>query len=96
VTIAFKSPQLSQYNKFFDLALPVLVGIVVDVIVNHEDSIIALLGVKDVYGQFLILSLLTVITWILKTLFKYAYRSLWRNLGQNIQNSLGINAYKHL
>ncbi|WP_174763574.1 hypothetical protein [Anabaena sp. UHCC 0204] len=64
MTIPFKSPQLSQYNKFFDLALPVLIGIVVDVVVNLEDSIIARLGVKDVYGQFLILSLLTVITWI--------------------------------
>ncbi|WP_174764080.1 hypothetical protein [Anabaena sp. UHCC 0253] len=64
MTIVFKFPPLSQYNKFFDLALPVLIGIVVDVVVNQEDSIIDRLGVKDVYGQFLILSLLTVITWI--------------------------------
>ena len=86
----------SILNKVFDLAPPVLIGIAVDVVVKQEDSIIARLGVKDIYGQFLILSLLTVITWVLESLFEYAYKLLWRNLGQNIQHNLRLDAYKHL
>jgi len=66
------------------------------VVVKQQDSIIARLGVKDIYGQFLILSLLTVITWVLESLFEYALKLLWRNLGQNIQHNLRLDAYKHL
>ncbi|QEI41258.1 Putative multidrug export ATP-binding/permease protein [Dolichospermum sp. UHCC 0315A] len=86
----------SILNKVFDLAPPVLIGIAVDVVVKQQDSIIARLGVKDIYGQFLILSLLTMITWVLESLFEYAYKLLWRNLGQNIQHNLRLDAYKHL
>ncbi len=86
----------SILNKIFDLAPPVLIGIAVDVVVKQQDSIIARLGVKDIYGQFLILSLLTVITWILESLFEYCLKLLWRNLGQNIQHNLRLDAYKHL
>ena len=86
----------SILNKIFDLAPPVLIGIAVDVVVKQQDSIIARLGVKDIYGQFLILSLLTVITWILESLFEYCLKLLWRNLGQNVQHNLRLDAYKHL
>jgi ATP-binding cassette subfamily B protein len=86
----------SFLNKIFDLAPPVLIGIAVDVVVKQQDSIIARLGVKDIYGQFLILSLLTVITWILESLFEYCLKLLWRNLGQNVQHNLRLDAYKHL
>lgn len=86
----------STLNKFFDLAPPVLVGIAVDVVVQQHDSIIARLGVKDIYGQFLILSLVTVITWVLESVFEYCYKLLWRNLAQNIQHNLRVDAYNHL
>lgn len=86
----------SILNKIFDLSPPVLIGIAVDVVVKQQDSIIARLGVKDIYGQFLILSLLTVITWILESLFEYCFKLLWRNLGQNVQHNLRLDAYKHL
>ncbi|MFM8004848.1 MAG: ABC transporter transmembrane domain-containing protein, partial [Dolichospermum sp.] len=86
----------SILNKFFDLAPPVLIGMAVNVVVKQDNSIIAGLGVKDIYGQFLSLSLLTVITWVLESLFEYAYKLLWRNLGQNIQHNLRLSAYKHL
>ncbi|MCC5634279.1 ABC transporter ATP-binding protein/permease [Nostoc sp. CHAB 5844] len=86
----------SILNKLFDLAPPGLIGVAVDVVVKQQDSIIAQLGVKDVFGQFLILSLLTVIIWILESVFEYAYAKLWRNLAQNIQHNLRLDAYKHL
>jgi ATP-binding cassette subfamily B protein len=86
----------SIFNKVFDLAPPVLIGIAVDVVVKQQDSIIAQLGIKNISGQFVVLALLTVITWVLESFFEYRYKLLWRNLGQNIQHNLRLDAYKHL
>jgi ATP-binding cassette subfamily B protein len=86
----------SILNKIFDLAPPALIGIAVDVVVQQQDSIIARWGIKDVFGQFLILSILTVIIWILESVFEYAYARLWRNLAQTIQHELRQDAYNHL
>ncbi|MDH6056306.1 ABC transporter ATP-binding protein [Umezakia ovalisporum] len=86
----------SILNKLFDLAPPALIGIAVDVVVKQQDSIIAQFGVKNIFGQFLILSLLTVITWVLESFFEYRYKLLWRNLAQKIQHNLRLDAYKHL
>ena len=86
----------SILNKLFDLAPPALIGFAVDVVVKQQDSIIAQWGVKDVFGQFLILSVLTVIIWILESVFEYAFARLWRNLAQNVQHDLRLDAYKHL
>lgn len=86
----------SILNKLFDLAPPGLIGIAVDVVVKQQDSIIAQLGVKDIFGQFFILSFLTAIIWILESVFEYAYARLWRNLAQDIQHDLRLDAYKHL
>lgn len=86
----------SILNKIFDLAPPALIGIAVDVVVKQQDSLIARWGVKDVFGQFLILSILTVIVWILESVFEYAYARLWRNLAQTIEHELRLDAYGHL
>ena len=86
----------SILNKIFDLAPPLLIGIAVDVVVKQKDSIIARWGVKDIFSQFLILSILTVIIWILESVFEYAYARLWRNLAQKIQHELRLDAYKHI
>jgi ATP-binding cassette subfamily B protein len=86
----------SILNKLFDLAPPALIGIAVDVVVKKQDSIIARWGVSDVFGQFLILAVLTVIIWILESAFEYAYARIWRNLAQNIQHDLRLDAYEHL
>jgi ATP-binding cassette subfamily B protein len=86
----------SILNKIFDLAPPVLIGVAVDVVVNQKDSLIAQLGIKDTFGQFLILSVLTVIIWILESAFEYAYGRLWRNLSQTIEHQLRLDAYQHL
>jgi ATP-binding cassette, subfamily B, bacterial len=86
----------SVCNKIFDLAPPALIGIAVDVVVKKQDSIIAQLGIKDIFGQFLIISLLTIVIWILESVFEYAYERLWRNLAQNIQHDLRLDAYSHL
>lgn len=86
----------SILNKVFDLAPPALIGIALDVVVKKQDSIIAQVGIKDVFGQFLILALLTAVTWILESVFQYFYNLLWRKLAQNIQHNLRLDAYSHL
>lgn len=86
----------SVLNKIFDLAPPALIGIAVDVVVQRQDSIIARWGIEDVFSQFLILSVLTVIIWILESIFEYAYDRKWRNLAQRIQHELRLDAYNHL
>lgn len=86
----------SVLNKLFDLAPPVLIGLAVDVVVKQQDSWIAGLGVPGIRGQFLVLAVLTVITWGLESAFQYAYSVLWRNLAQTIQRDLRVEAYSHL
>ena len=86
----------SILNKLFDLAPPALIGLAVDIVVRQQDSTIARLGVKDIFWQFLILSFLTVVIWVLESLFEYGYKRIWRNLAQNIQHDLRLDAYGHL
>ncbi|MBE9212416.1 ABC transporter ATP-binding protein [Plectonema cf. radiosum LEGE 06105] len=86
----------SILNKLFDLAPPVLIGFAVDVVVKQENSTIASWGITDIFWQFLILSFLTVVIWVLESIFEYALETLWRNLAQSIQHDLRLDAYKHL
>jgi ATP-binding cassette subfamily B protein len=86
----------SILNKIFDLAPPALIGAAVDVVVKQQDSLIAQLGVKDIFGQLLILTFLSFIIWGLESVFEYAYARLWRNLAQLIQHDLRLDAYGHL
>ena len=86
----------SVLNKIFDLAPPALIGAAVDVVVKRQDSIIAQFGIRDTFAQLVTLSILSFIIWSLESLFEYAYARLWRNLAQNIQHSLRLDAYGHL
>ncbi|WP_223294493.1 ABC transporter ATP-binding protein [Geitlerinema sp. PCC 7407] len=86
----------SILNKIFDLAPPALIGIAVDVVVQKEDSWLASWGLQSVQSQLLVLSLLTLVVWGLESVFEYAYARLWRNLAQNIQHDLRLDAYSHL
>ncbi len=86
----------SVLNKIFDLAPPVLIGAAVDVVVKQQESFLANLGVKDVFQQLWVLTFLSIIVWGLESLFQYTYERLWRNLAQNIQHDLRIDAYAHL
>jgi ATP-binding cassette subfamily B protein len=86
----------SVLNKTFDLAPPVLIGLAVDVVVQQQDSWIARWGIASIPGQFVALTLLTVVIWGLESAFEYAYDVLWRNLAQSIQKDLRVEAYAHL
>jgi len=86
----------SILNKIFDLAPPALIGIAVDVIVNREDSFLAGLGITDAADQLWLLAGLTVVTWVLESIFQYLYELYWRNLAQTIQHELRVDAYSHV
>src|SRR6476469_4603874 len=86
----------SVLNKIFDLAPPALIGAAVEVVVQEQNSWLAQFGVQDVFGQLVILSVLSAVIWGLESAFEYAYARLWRNLAQNIQHDLRLDAYGHL
>lgn len=86
----------SILNKIFDLAPPVLIGAAVDIVVKRQDSLIAALGITDVFQQLVALSVISAIIWGLESIFEYAYARLWRNLAQTMQHDLRLDAYQHL
>ena len=86
----------SLLNTVFDLAPPALIGVAIDIVVDQQDSILARWGVVELRSQFLLLSALTFLVWILESAFQYAYELLWRNLAQSVEHDLRIDAYGHV
>ena len=86
----------SILNKVWDLAPPVLIGMAIDVVATQEDSFLAQFGYPDVYEQLYILTGITVVIWVLESIFQYFYAVLWRNLAQTAQHELRMSAYTHI
>src|SRR5688572_48050 len=78
----------SVLNKVFDVLPELLIGVAVDIVVNRRDSFMAKLGVADPLQQLAWLTLLTVVIWLLESLFEYLYAIKWRNLAQDLQHEL--------
>jgi ATP-binding cassette subfamily B protein len=83
-------------NTILDLAPPWLIGVAVDILVEKQNSFIAKLGVREIIWQFFLLTVVTIIIWILESASEYAYNRLWWNLAQNIQHDLRIDTYNHV
>ncbi len=86
----------SILNKIFDLAPPALIGAAVDIVVQQENSFIAQFGVTDVPAQLLVLAVITLIIWILESVFEYVHRIYWRNLAQVVEHDMRLDAYSHV
>ncbi|HSD68063.1 MAG TPA: ABC transporter ATP-binding protein [Woeseiaceae bacterium] len=86
----------SIMNKLFDVMPEILIGIAIDVVVRQESSFIAELGITDPKLQLGLLGGLTLVIWILESLFEYLYLILWRNLAQNLQHEMRLDAYGHV
>ncbi|GAA5786933.1 ABC transporter ATP-binding protein [Chitiniphilus shinanonensis] len=86
----------SSLNKLFDVLPEVLIGVAVDVVVSRQDSFLARLGVVDVSSQLAWLGVLTVLIWAGESLFQYLYSVAWRDLAQNLQHRLRLEAYAHV
>ncbi|MCB5184386.1 ABC transporter ATP-binding protein/permease [Methylobacillus gramineus] len=86
----------SLLNKIFDVLPEILIGVAVDVVVNRKESFLAGMGVPEPRDQLILLALLTVIIWVGESLFQYLYDVRWRNLAQNLQHDLRMEAYQHV
>ena len=86
----------SVSNKLFDLAPPFLIGAAVDIVVRGEDSLLATqFGVAAPRSQVLVLGLVTAVVWLLESFFEYRFQVAWRNLAQDLQHQLRVEAYDH-
>jgi ATP-binding cassette subfamily B protein len=88
--------QFSVLNKIFDIAPPVLIGAAVDIVVQREDSFFAKMGVVDVKDQLLVLAGITLLIWVLESIFEYIYKIYWRNLAQTLEHELRLETYDHV
>ena len=86
----------SALNKLFDILPEILIGVAVDVVVNRQGSFLARLGLTSTESQLVWLGILTVLIWGGESLFQYLYDVKWRNLAQNLQHDLRLDAYGHV
>jgi ATP-binding cassette, subfamily B, bacterial len=86
----------SALNKLFDVLPEVLIGIAVDVVANQKASFLARFGIEEPQHQLLLLAALTVAIWVFESLFEYLYALRWRNLAQDLQHDLRMEAYAHV
>ena len=86
----------SVLNKIFDILPEILIGIAVDVVVNQKKSFLASIGIIDPKEQLILLAIITVLIWVFESLFEYLYELKWRNLAQNLQHDMRMEAYQHV
>jgi ATP-binding cassette, subfamily B, bacterial len=86
----------SVLNKLFDLAPPLLIGLAVDVVANEGDATFSRFGIETQRAQIVAIGVLTFVVWALESLFEYLHRVAWRNLAQDLQHDLRIDAYGHV
>ena len=86
----------SVLGKIFDIAPPILIGVAVDTVVEQRNSLLAGFGIANPSEQLLVLGIVTLIVWILESLFEYIQRIHWRGLAQSMQHDLRVDAYNHV
>lgn len=86
----------SVLNKLFDLAPPILIGAAVDVVVKGEDSLMGSFGISDPGHQLVWLGIITAGIWIFESFFEYLFQVYWRDLAQDVQDSLRNDAYANM
>jgi len=86
----------SVANKFFDVLPELLIGVAVDVVVNQKASFLARIGLVDPTQQLLALTGLTSVIWLLESWTEYLMELKWRNLAQNLQHVVRLDAYAHV
>ncbi len=86
----------SILNKIFDILPPLLIGLGVDTVVERENSFIARFGPESIVSQLWVLAAITAVVWIMESLFEYLLKVYWRNLAQDIQHEMRLDAYRHV
>lgn len=83
-------------HNVFDIFPEVLIGIIIDVLVNKQNSFLTHLGITQVVSQLYLLALLAFVIWLFEALFEYLSDVTWRRLAQTVQHELRIDAYGHM
>jgi ATP-binding cassette, subfamily B, bacterial len=83
----------SFLNKFFDLAPPLLIGMAVDVVIDPSKGYFVPYGFVTMMEQLYLLAFLTIVVWVLESVFEYLYQLRWKNLAQKIQHKLRMDTY---
>jgi ATP-binding cassette subfamily B protein len=91
----------SILNKFFDVLPEVLIGVAVDIVVNGDKSFLARkvlvgFGITSTWHQLIFLGVLNVVIWCGESWFEYLLEVKWRELAQNLQHDLRLDAYGHV
>ncbi len=86
----------SVLNKLFDIMPEILIGMAIDVVVRQEDSFLARFGITNPQQQLFFLAGLTFLIWLGESVFQYLYAIKWRNLAQELQHRLRLDAWRHL
>jgi ATP-binding cassette, subfamily B, bacterial len=95
-TQIFQAAGCTIVNTLMDLAPPALMGAAIDVLLKQQNSFLSRFGIQSVVHQFFLLAFITVLIWGLESLSNYGYDLLWRNLAQDMQHDLRLDAYTHL
>src|SRR3954469_21240116 len=83
----------SFLNKVFDIAPEILIGMAVNLVTGAPVPLLRFLGpVTPVTGLYW-LAALTLVIWVLESLFEFLYEVQWRGLAQTIQHELRLDAY---
>ncbi len=85
----------SFFNKLFDIAPEILIGVAVDLVVKKNDSFVSSLGFESISSQVMFLGAATFLIWVLESTFEYLYLIRWRSLAQKVEHALRIEAYDH-
>lgn len=86
----------SVLNKLFDLAPPLLIGLAVDVVANDGDALLERFDLTTQRSQIVGIAVLTFVVWAFESLFEFLHRLAWRNLAQDLQHDLRVDAYGHV
>jgi ATP-binding cassette, subfamily B, bacterial len=86
----------SVISKVLHFAPPLLIGQAVDLLISGVNPTLVGLGITTVMGQLMVLGGSVVVLWGAASALEYAYRYLWRNLSQEVQHELQLDAYAHV
>jgi ATP-binding cassette subfamily B protein len=88
---------MSVANKVFDVVPEILIGFAIDVVVQGDDSFVArVFGIEGRWEQLLLLGVLNFAVWLLESGTEWLASLAWRNLAQDVEHDLRMDAYGHV
>ena len=82
-------------NKVLDLAPPIIVAWLTDVILRNPPGFLAAIT-ADLFTQIVLVAALTVVVFGLESVFQWMYQYGFMTLAQNVQHALRLDAYKRM